>query len=126
MPNSRFCMSFLCILLAPAGIVLVRPDSNVFLIFAVPLPLAAPKHFAFLSILTRLANQQATGDHSKRRICTGKIFAAERAGTIVAAMLMRSAAAAIHNASIAFAWNGTYGIAYTSEFSGINRHLSAT
>src|SRR5580704_4093964 len=64
-------------------------------------------------------------NYSKRRISTGRMRDAERAGKSVAAMLMKSAAAAIHIASSEFAWNGTYGIAYTSGFSGINRHLFA-
>lgn len=50
-------MSFRYILLARAGIVPKRVDSNVFLIFAVLLPLAAsPLRFALLSILARLAD----------------------------------------------------------------------
>lgn|GEM_PF-3820572 len=42
---------------------------------------------------------QGLDNYSKRKICTGRIFAAERAGSTVAAMLIASAAAAIHNAS---------------------------
>jgi hypothetical protein len=38
-------------------------------------------------------------NYSNRKICTGRIFAAERAGSTVAAMLIARAAAAIHNAS---------------------------
>jgi hypothetical protein len=97
-------MSFLYILLARADLVLDRVDSNVFHFLAVLLPLAASHLlFALLSILARLIDRQTSGDHSKRRICTGRIFAAERAGTIVAAMLMNRAATAIHTASSAFA-----------------------
>jgi hypothetical protein len=50
---------------------------------------------------------KAKESYSKRRISTGKMRVAERAGKIVAAMLINSAAAAIHMASSAFAWKGT-------------------
>jgi hypothetical protein len=49
----------------------------------------------------------AKDDYSKRRISTGRMRDAERAGKIVAAMLINSAAAAIQIASSAFVWNGT-------------------
>jgi len=55
-------MSFLCMLLARIGIALDRPDSNVFLIFAVLLPLAASLlHFALPSILTRIEDCRPCG-----------------------------------------------------------------
>src|SRR6185437_2479052 len=64
--------------------------------------------------------QSRQSGYSKRRISTGRIRAADHAGTIVAAMQIAKAAAAIQIASSAFAWNGTYGMAYTSGFRGIN------
>ena len=62
----------------------------------------------FPTRFTTVVGEQLIGQrYSKRRISTGKMRAAERAGKIVAAMLIISAAAAIHMASSAFAWNGT-------------------
>jgi hypothetical protein len=53
------------------------------------------------------ACQRARQNYSKRRISTGRMRDAERAGKSVAATLMNSAAAAIQIASDEFAWNGT-------------------
>lgn len=61
--------------------------------------------------VSRLGKKQHAVRHSKRRISTGKILAAERDGTTVAAILIANAAAAIHSASEPFARKGTYGIA---------------
>jgi hypothetical protein len=47
------------------------------------------------------------GDHSKRRISTGNIRAAARAGRSVAATQIATAAAAIQTASSPLEWNGT-------------------
>src|SRR2546422_7959733 len=59
--------------------------------------------------------------HSYRRISTGKIRAAERAGISVAPMLMAMAAAAIHTASRALGLKGTNGTAYTCGSREIGR-----
>jgi len=121
MPNPKFCMSFLYSLLANHGPTADSSDSNEFHFLPVLLP--RPDICLFLGLVYPLPilrlffdsntseEQQVSGNYSKRRICTGKIFAAARAGTIVAAMLMANAAAAIHTESSALAWNGTYGIA---------------
>ena len=121
MPNRQFRMSLLYNLLAKFCTAADRSDSNEFHFLPVLLP--RPDFCLFLGLvfsppILRLffdsntsGEQQVSANYSKRRICTGKIFAAARAGTIVAAMLMANAAPAIHTESSAFAWNGTYGIA---------------
>jgi hypothetical protein len=50
-----------------------------------------------------LKNGRTLALHSNLRISTGSIFDAERAGNVVAAILMARAAAAIHKASNPFA-----------------------
>jgi|GEM_PF-4904484 len=106
-------MSLLYSLLANRRPAADSPDSNEFHFLPVLLP--RPDFCAFLDfvyplLILRLffdsntsGEEQVSGNYSKRRICTGRIFAAARAGTIVAAMLMTNAAAAIHTESSAFA-----------------------
>ena len=49
--------------------------------------------------LPRVSHPEALVGYSNRKISTGRILDAERAGSTVAAMLIASAAAAIHKAS---------------------------
>ena len=73
-----------------------------------PSMVALPSGPIFLARFSTFVSTHLIGKrYSKRRISTGKMRDAERAGKIVAAMLMKSAAAAIQIASSAFAWNGT-------------------
>src|ERR1700683_2746444 len=121
MPNRQFRMSLLYRLLADRSPSTDSFESNEFHFLPVLLPcpdFCLSLRLVFLPPIHRLffdsntsGEQQVSANYSKRRICTGKIFAAARAGTIVAAMLMANAAPAIHTESSAFAWNGTYGIA---------------
>jgi hypothetical protein len=113
MPNPQFCMSLLYKILANGRPPTDSFDSNEFHFLPVLFPCADFCLFwglFFLLPILRLffdsntpALQQVSGNYSKRRICTGRIFAAARAGTIVAAMLMANAAAAIHTESSALA-----------------------
>lgn len=113
MPNPQFCMSLLCMLLANQQLTSDGADSNEFHILPVLLP--RPGLCVFLGFAQRLrilrlvfdsntpGLEQVSTNYSKRRICTGRMLAAARAGTIVAATLMASAAATIHTESSAFA-----------------------
>jgi hypothetical protein len=65
---------------------------------------AVPASNPIGSSTIHLKNEKKNLDlYSNRKISTGSIFDAERAGNVVAAILMASAAAAIHKASNPFA-----------------------
>jgi hypothetical protein len=66
---------------------------------------AIPKSRSPDATLKRAATKD--GAHSKRRISTGRIRAAARAGRSVAATQIATAAAAIQTASSPLEWNGT-------------------
>ena len=64
--------------------------------------LASQIHAVVASAITHLPTSMRDNNregHSNRKISTGKILDAERAGNVVAAMLIANAAAAIHKAS---------------------------
>jgi hypothetical protein len=71
-------------------------------------PPAKPDHIGFPK-RSPTSNFPLHAAYSYRRISTGCMRAADRAGTIVDAALISNAAADIHSASAAFGWNGTYG-----------------
>jgi hypothetical protein len=116
-------MSFPCLYLPNRN---MGPTPFYFHFSAVPLPLVvleSLRHFGSASeALTRVPNRFRINfntvlhfrriaspllSHSNLKISTGKIRDADRAGTSVAARLIASAAAAIHNASTPFARKGT-------------------
>jgi hypothetical protein len=89
-----------------------------------PAPLAtnAVEHLAWFALVAQallpmrslysapgIAHSQERLCYSYRRISTGRMREAARAGINVAPTLIASAAAAIHTASRALAWNGTNG-----------------
>jgi len=126
MPNCANCMSFISLRLVFPNVALIlktftfapycypytSASAAIFTRFSTPNlrltrhsnTLASKFHVVGLSSSTvhqlpRVSHPEALVGYSNRKISTGRIFDAERAGSTVAAMLIASAAAAIHKAS---------------------------